>query len=225
MQARIGDLEKSLTEANSLMGSFQHDHTYQSSASFDEINNLYFSGKLKPIGYTRHVIDIKTFFDNTRCTKCDITLKLKDGIGILPAGLCGHLIVRCFNCHDFVRLAMGKTHNSSHGPRMFDVNTKLATGTLQADNDDSEAIHVIASWSKTATALSRIPSTDNNNSVCEPVNVTGITASTDGAYQRRVSGRCYNSLSGTASLIGKGQERSLATVLDIRDVENVMLQN
>ncbi|VDI12187.1 Hypothetical predicted protein [Mytilus galloprovincialis] len=109
-------------------GSFQHDHTYQSSASFDEINEFYFSGKLKPIGYTRHVIDIQTFFDNMRCSRCDITLKLKDGIGILPAGLCGHLIVRCYNCNDFVRVAMGKTHNASHGPRIFDVNTKLATG-------------------------------------------------------------------------------------------------
>ncbi|CAG2200129.1 unnamed protein product [Mytilus edulis] len=109
-------------------GSFQHDHTYQISASFDEINEFYFSGKLKPIGYTRHVIDIQTFFDNMRCSRCDITLKLKDGIGILPAGLCGHLIVRCYNCNDFVRVAMGKTHNSSHGPRIFDVNTKLATG-------------------------------------------------------------------------------------------------
>ncbi|CAG2238121.1 unnamed protein product [Mytilus edulis] len=44
---------------------------------------------------------------------------------------------------------------------------------------------------------------DNTNSVCDPINVTGITASADGAYQRRGSGRCYNSLSGTASMIGK----------------------
>ncbi|CAC5373952.1 unnamed protein product [Mytilus coruscus] len=72
--------------------------------------------------------------------------------------------------------------------------------TLQADNDDSYAIHAIASGSKTATALNGIPSTDNTNYVCEPVTVTGITASADGAYQRRGSGR---SLSGTASLIGK----------------------
>ncbi|VDI53269.1 Hypothetical predicted protein [Mytilus galloprovincialis] len=101
-----------------------------------------------------------------RCSRCDITLKLKDGIGILPAGLCGHLIVRCYNCNDFVRVAIGKTHNSSHGPRIFDVNTKLATGTLQADKDDSDAIHAIASGSETATASSGIPSTDNTNSVC-----------------------------------------------------------
>ncbi|XP_076113426.1 uncharacterized protein LOC143081077 [Mytilus galloprovincialis] len=244
-------------------GSFQHDHTYQSSASFDEINEFYFSGKLKPIGYTRHVIDIQTFFDNMRCSRCDITLKLKDGIGILPAGLCGHLIVRCYNCNDFVRVAMGKTHNASHGPRIFDVNTKLATGmyhsgigpiqlnnlftslnlpnvseslirrrceevgpileniaqqsvdnalfeeglltktcNLQADND-SDAIHAIASGSETATSSSGIASTDNTNPVCGPISVTGITASADGAYQRRGSGRCYNSLSGTASMIGK----------------------
>ncbi|XP_076088177.1 uncharacterized protein LOC143058580 [Mytilus galloprovincialis] len=237
-------------------GSFQHDHTYQSSASFDEINEFYFSGKLKPIGYTRHVIDIQTFFDNKRCSRCDITLKLKDGIVILPAGLCGHLIVRCYNCNDFVRVAMGKNHNASHGPRIFDVNTKLATGmyhsgigpiqlnnlftslnlpnvseslirrrceevgpileniaqqsvdnalfeegsltktcNLQADND-SDAIHAIASGSETATSSSGIASTDNTYPVCGPISVTGITASADGAYQRRGSGRCYNSLSG-----------------------------
>ncbi|CAC5369819.1 unnamed protein product [Mytilus coruscus] len=158
-------------------------------------NDLYFSGKLKPIGYTRHVIDIGTFFENMKCTKCDITLKFKDGIGISPAGLCGHLIVRCFNCNDCVRVAMGKIHKSHHGPKIFDVNTKLTTGTLQTDNGDSDVVHAIASGSKTATALSGIPSTDDTNSVCDPVNVTGITASADGAFQRRGSGRCYNSLS------------------------------
>ncbi|VDI51484.1 Hypothetical predicted protein [Mytilus galloprovincialis] len=143
-------------------------------------------------------------------------------------------------------LPWAKPTNSSHGPRIFDVNTKHATGmyhsgigpihlnnlftslnlpnvseslirrrceevgpilehtgTLQADNDDSDAIHAIASGSETATASSGIASTDNTNPVCDPINVTGITASADGAYQRRGSGRCYNSLSGTASMIGK----------------------
>lgn len=69
------------------------------------------------------------------------------------------------------------------------------SGTLQADNA-SNAIHAIASGSNSAIALSGIPSTDNTESVCEPVNVTGLTASADGAFQRRGSGRCYNSLSG-----------------------------
>ncbi|CAC5374563.1 unnamed protein product [Mytilus coruscus] len=78
---------------------------------------------------------------------------------------------------------------------LFEEGLLSKTYTLQADNDDSDAIHAIASGSKTATALSGIPSTDNTNSVCEPINVTGITASADGAYQRRGSGRCYNSLS------------------------------
>uniref|UniRef100_K1QTA0 Mutator-like transposase domain-containing protein n=1 Tax=Magallana gigas TaxID=29159 RepID=K1QTA0_MAGGI len=64
-----------------------------------------------------------------KCVDCsNVPLKFKDAVGVLPGGICGHLVIRCYNCLRFVQVAMGKTHSSPHGQQIFDVNTKLATG-------------------------------------------------------------------------------------------------
>lgn len=72
------------------------DHSYiQSIGSFDENKKIFFGGKLKS----------------------------KDAVGVLPAGVCGHLVIRCYNCLQFVLVAMGKTHSLLNGQQIFDVNT------------------------------------------------------------------------------------------------------
>nr|XP_022311952.1 uncharacterized protein LOC111117163 [Crassostrea virginica] len=48
------------------------------------------------------------------------------------------------------------------------------------------------------------------NFAISETNYREITASADGAYQRRGSGRCHNSLSGVASLIGKQTGKVIA---------------
>lgn len=118
------------TQSTPAAGSTLDDHSYiQSTGSFDEINEAFFSGKLRALDFTRHVVDLQALFNNMKCVDCaNVSLKFKDAVGVLPAGICGHLVIRCYNCLRFVQVAMGKTHSSPHGQQIFDVNTKLATG-------------------------------------------------------------------------------------------------
>jgi hypothetical protein len=75
---------------------------------------------------------LKTFLSNLKCYLCDAEVLLQDAIGVLPSGIIGHVVVRCRECRHLLRIAMDKTHVTKRkkktGPRIFDVNTKLATG-------------------------------------------------------------------------------------------------
>ena len=107
------------------------DHSYTNSSSFDFINETFFSGRLRPISNTRFVVDLQTLFDNMRCNYCDLELKMKDAIGVLPARITGHLVLSCYSCYRYVRTAMRivhRAHNQNRGPPVFIVNSKLATG-------------------------------------------------------------------------------------------------
>ena len=107
------------------------DHTYISDGAFAEINENFFAGKLRSLDSTRFILDLETFFSNMKCTQCDHPLQFKESIGVLPTGVCGHLVVKCCFCFKFVKVPMGKMHalqNTDHKPIVFDVNTKIATG-------------------------------------------------------------------------------------------------
>ena len=118
------------------------EHSYQSPEesnscvgnSFDDVNDLFFSGKLKPLDSSRFLIDLHTLCSNMKCEKCTRSVLLDDAIGVLPSGVSGYLVVKCQSCSCFIRAAMDKTHSGrgEHhtGPKVFDVNTKLATGTV-----------------------------------------------------------------------------------------------
>ena len=43
-------------------GSTFCDHSYLHSSSFDDINNDFFGGRLKPLTFCRFVVDLQTFF-------------------------------------------------------------------------------------------------------------------------------------------------------------------
>ncbi|XP_062593066.1 uncharacterized protein LOC134254553, partial [Saccostrea cucullata] len=66
-----------------------------------------------------------------KCTVCARNVLLEDAVRVLPAGVNGQLIVKCWSCSEFIRVAMDKTHSgkgdTNTGPKIFDVNTKLAT--------------------------------------------------------------------------------------------------
>nr|XP_022311326.1 uncharacterized protein LOC111116620 [Crassostrea virginica] len=66
-----------------------------------------------------------------KCDKCTRSVLLDDAIGVLPSGVSGYLVVKCQYCSCFIRAAMDKTHSGRDehhtGPKVFDVNTKLAT--------------------------------------------------------------------------------------------------
>lgn len=75
-----------------------------------------------------HVVDLQALFNDMKCVDCgNVSMKFKDAVRVLPAGICGHLVIKCYNCLQFVQVAMRKTHSSQHGQMIFDVNTKLAT--------------------------------------------------------------------------------------------------
>ena len=87
----------------------QDHHTYISAGSFSEINENFFTGKLRSLDRS----------------------SLKNPLEFLPAGVCGHLVVKCSFCFKFVNVPIGKMHalqNTDHKPIFFDVNTKIGTG-------------------------------------------------------------------------------------------------
>lgn len=172
------------------------------------------------------MVDLQALFNNMKCVDCaNVSLKFKDAVGVLPAGICGHLVIRCYNCLRFVQVAMGKTHSSPHGQQIFDVNTKLATGMYHSGIGPVQLNNLFTSMNlpniseslirrrcdEVGPVLEDLAEESTSKALCEEghlsatnsIESTGITASADGAYQRRGSGRCYNSLSGTATLIGK----------------------
>ena len=61
-------------------------------SSTDDIPNLV---KLKPIDFCRFIIDLKTLKDNFFCKVCGRDLALKNIMGVLPSGVCGHLVIKC----------------------------------------------------------------------------------------------------------------------------------
>lgn len=118
-----------------------HGHTIEPSVdgqscasanSFDTINEFYFSGQLKPLDFSRFVVNLHTFLNNMKCSLCDVNILLEDSVGVLPSGISGNLVVKCRQCGQLVRVAMDKTHvgqrEHNTGSKIFDVNTKLATG-------------------------------------------------------------------------------------------------
>jgi hypothetical protein len=93
--------------------------------SFDTINYFHFSGKLKHLDSSRFVVELKTFLSNLKCYLCDAEVLLQDAIGVLPSGISGHrhLLRIVIYGQDTCNKEEKKT-----GPRIFNVNTKLATG-------------------------------------------------------------------------------------------------
>ena len=102
------------------------EHSYQSPEepgvgnSFDDVNDLFFSGKLKPLDSSRFLIDLHTLCSNMKCEKCTRSVLLDDAIGVLPSGVSGYLVVKCQSCSCFIRAAMDKIHSGrGTGPNVF----------------------------------------------------------------------------------------------------------
>ncbi|KAK3106888.1 hypothetical protein FSP39_002109 [Pinctada imbricata] len=116
-------------------GSTSHisDHSYSTTDCFDTINDVLFSGRLKTLDSTRFVVDLETFYDNFICPYCSRNLNFKNALGVLPAGITGHLVTKCSYCLRYIKTPMGKSHKQKEkGPSVFDVNTKIATAMYHA---------------------------------------------------------------------------------------------
>ena len=77
------------------------EHSYQSPEEpnsgvgnlFDDVNDLFFSGKLKPLDSSRFLIDLHTLCSNMKCDKCTKSVLLDDAIGVLPSEVSAYLVV------------------------------------------------------------------------------------------------------------------------------------
>ena len=88
---------------------------------------------LVPLNFCRFIIEIDLIIQGLEsCSNCLKPLHLKDSLGVLPRGLGGWLYIECKQCIRVKKIPLSKRHfttPSKRGPGVFDVNTKIATGT------------------------------------------------------------------------------------------------
>ena len=166
--------------------------------------------------------------------ECSVRLNLQNIETETRIGLGSILWVRCDSCGELNKIYTNKTHEQKgRGRPVFDVNTKLATALIHAGLSvvsvqrllecleipppsrtcfKAREREVGPSFEKIATescknALDLETSLSVSDCSEKPV---GITASFDMGWQRRSSGRLYNSKSGVGALIGKETGKLIA---------------
>ena len=184
----------------------------------------------------RRIIDLAVLADGLeKCSdkECIMPLSLKNIERETKLGLSSILWVRCV-CGELNSVATSKNHGKKQkGRPLYDVNTKLATGLLHAglsivsvqrflecldipppsrncikqrEREVGPVFEKVANETcKSALELETVLSSSDGH--LGPVD---ITASYDMGWQRRSSGRAYNSRSGVGVLIGKESGKLLA---------------
>ena len=184
----------------------------------------------------RRIIDLEILADGLgECSanNCKQVLDLRKVVGENRVGLASVLWVQC-ECGEINRVATGKCHkqNDKSGV-VYDINTKCAEGMLHAGLSQTAVQRFLATLQippparttlkirerevgpafervaeKTCQNALQVESILTENDSSEgPVD---LTASYDMGWQRRSSGRAYNSRSGHGVLIGKESGKILA---------------
>ncbi|XP_061171002.1 uncharacterized protein LOC133180520 [Saccostrea echinata] len=141
-------------------------------------------------------------------------------MGILTCGLGSFLKVQCQNttCQHVNKIATGKRHG-----KIWDANTKLATGMVHTGMGPSQVNALLTSLNippissrtlqnrqnetgtvmeKTAVETTRSSLHDEIQATLEYEGTDELTVSVDAGWQKRGSGRSFDSLSGHCSMIG-----------------------
>ncbi|CAC5400875.1 unnamed protein product [Mytilus coruscus] len=187
---------------------------------------------LVDLSYCRFVVELDVLAKQLQqCTKCCTPLHLHNSLGVRPLGLSGILFVQCTECGNIDRIKLGKTHYRTEvkrGNGIFDINTKVTTGMIHAGIGETQLNNLLAAMnihcinSKTLKEReieigeiieSNAEASEKKFLLEEAVEAItlnedsqqqkGIHASTETCWQKKGSGRAYNSLSGVASLIGQ----------------------
>ncbi|VDI35832.1 Hypothetical predicted protein [Mytilus galloprovincialis] len=187
---------------------------------------------LLPLNHCRYVVELDYIVQQLKqCSKCEEPLHLQNSLGVKPYGVAGILYVQCSECGDVAKIRLGKTHYANKNKRgvgRFDVNTKLAAGMIHAGIGETQLNNLLAAMNVHYPHHKSLKSRENEvgdimeyqanaserkfllDEAFQSMTIdaegneqAGINASTDTCWQKKGSGRAYNSLSGVASLIGE----------------------
>ncbi|XP_071168369.1 uncharacterized protein [Mytilus edulis] len=168
----------------------------------------------------RRVIELGVLADNLDCKLCGLPLHLKHAVKINECGLGSILKIMCMNrnCNHLNNVPTGKRHG-----RIWDINSKVALAAIhiglgehqlnaflsilnmptvshkmfdQRSKEVGEVLESLAEesmveWTEKEKTLTKECGGDENITVC-----------VDAGWQKRGSGRAYDSLTGHCSMIG-----------------------
>ncbi|XP_061195042.1 uncharacterized protein LOC133203237 [Saccostrea echinata] len=170
----------------------------------------------------RRVVELGVLADGlSGCKQCGLPLQLSHTQGIRDCGLGSFLQVRCRNlwCGHVNVIPTGKRH-----ARIWDANTKLATGMIHAGigpaqvNDLLTSINIPAISTKTiqnrqtetGLAIEKVAEDtiqqvlqDEILATVETEGAEELTVTVDAGWQKRGSGHSFDSFSGHCSMIGE----------------------
>ncbi|CAC5392601.1 unnamed protein product [Mytilus coruscus] len=192
----------------------------------------YIPPDLVPLSHCRLVTELDTLANQLKsCRECTIPLHLHDAKGVRCYGLTGivYIICKASSCQTLNRIKLGKVHfgREKKGVGIFYVNLKAATGMIHAGIGETQLNNFLSSLNVHCIDAKTLKIRENEagsvlenqaimsqqrhlqmeilNSTTEDQtdSTSGICISTDTCWQKKGSGRSYNSLSGVSTLIGK----------------------
>ncbi|XP_067681224.1 uncharacterized protein [Haliotis asinina] len=147
---------------------------------------------------------------------CTLPLVLNNCVEITSQGLGSTLKIICSACQATNLISTGKKQN-----RVFDMNKKLAAAMLHTGLGESDINNLLAALNiptvshfmldqrqkETGAAMEIVAKESMKDSVKEEIIFSSpgsrrISVSVDAGWQKRGSGKCYDSLSGHCSMIG-----------------------
>nr|XP_034331420.1 uncharacterized protein LOC117680512 isoform X2 [Crassostrea gigas] len=183
------------------------------SVSFNDLENSRYDSSWRE---GRRVVELGVLADGlSGCEKCGIPLHFSHSIGVLTCGLCSFLKVQCKNtiCQYLNTIPTGKRHG-----KIWDANTKLATGMMHSGIGPSQVNALLSSLNiptvstrtlqnrqnELGTVMEKVAEDTKRSSLHEEIQATlesegtdELTVSVDAGWQKRGSGRSFDSLSGS----------------------------
>ncbi|XP_061175979.1 uncharacterized protein LOC133184928 [Saccostrea echinata] len=173
----------------------------------------------------RRIVELGTLVDNLKrgCAMCGNALQLVNTIGERKFGLGQVLQIKCTHstCAHVNDIPTGSKHRVKADMKQYawDVNTKLAAGMLNGGYGITHVNALLAALNipgitnrslksrerEVGEHLEEMAGQSCNKVLQEEMKLSDgdITVSFDGAWQKRGTGRGYNSLTGHASLVGE----------------------
>ncbi|XP_052212333.1 uncharacterized protein LOC127831382 isoform X2 [Dreissena polymorpha] len=173
----------------------------------------------------RRVIELDTLAESlSGCSSCQVPINLLNTVGSRDFGLACVLDILCCNCGAINNVATGRKHG-----RVYDMNTKLALAMVHAGvgvrqiNSILSTLNIpavnhtmlIRRQNEAGQAVEEVAKSSADTFLREEVHLNEmpnneIDVSVDAGWQKRGSGRAYDSLSGHCSMVSTKTGKVLA---------------
>ena len=163
----------------------------------------------------RRIVEIDVLAKELVCVDCSELLHLKFIVDETRCGLGSFLYIQC-SCGVINKVPTGKTSKAKHGPSIFTINVKASAAMLHSGIGPTKLMDLLSVMNipppSTKTIKKRerdvgpvIESVAKKNclqnvSIARTKHPDGVSAKADAGWQKRSSGRTYNSMSGHSSL-------------------------